>query len=213
MSRGTCSDERACVSKCPYVIGLTGNIATGKSVVASVMCELGAVHIDADRLAHRVMARGTPAWEKIVAAFGIKVLKPNGAIDRSRLGAIVFADPDALARLEGIVHPNVIAYTHQLIATSTARFVVVEAIKLLESGMADQICDQVWVVIAPREEQVRRLTEQRGLRHADAVLRVDAQPPQEAKVARAHVVIDNGGTLETTRRQVEEAWAGIDKPN
>ncbi|MBL7201459.1 MAG: dephospho-CoA kinase [Anaerolineae bacterium] len=197
------------MGKRPYVIGLTGNIATGKSVVGRTLSRLGAEHIDADRLAHQVMAPGTPACKEIAAAFGAQVLQPDGAIDRRRLGAIVFSDPEALSRLEAIVHPHVIARTRQRIATSSAPEVVIEAIKLFESGMVRSLCDAVWVVTAPREAQIRRLTEGRGLSYDEAVLRVDAQPPQEEKAARADVVIANGGPLEALTRQVERAWAEI----
>jgi dephospho-CoA kinase len=190
----------------PFVIGLTGNIATGKSLVAEMLSRRGATHLDADRLAHRVMSRGTPAWERIVGLFGLDVLKPNGAIDRGKLGAIVFSDPAALARLEEIVHPDVVVYTRQSIATAQTAVVVVEAIKLIESGMVEQLCDRVWVITAPRCLQIQRLTQERGLSHAEAVLRVDAQSSQEAKVARADVVIDNSGTPRDTERQVDLAW-------
>ena len=196
-------------SRRPFVIGLTGNIATGKSLVAEMLSKRGATHLDADRLAHRVMSRGTPVWERIVGLFGLDALKANGAIDRSKLGAIVFSDPAALSRLEETVHPDVIAYTRQLIATAQTAVVVVEAIKLIESGMVEQLCDQVWVVTAPRCVQIQRLTGQRGLSLAQAALRVDAQSPQETKLMRADVVIDNGGTLDRTERQVELAWKEI----
>jgi dephospho-CoA kinase len=198
----------------PYVIGLTGNIATGKSLVGHMLAELGAEHIDADHLAHEVMAPGTPAWSEIVAAFGSSgVVGPDGKIDRQRLGRIVFSDPDALARLEQIVHPKVIARTRQLIEASGAPAVVVEAIKLIESGMVRQLCDVLWVVSAPRQVQLERLTKLRGLSRTDALLRLDAQPPAELKVAQADVVIDNGGAIGATRRQVKRAWAEIvDRP-
>lgn len=192
------------------MIGLTGNIATGKSLVGKMLSRLGAEHIDADRLAHQVTAHGTPAWEQIVSTFGPGILQSNGAIDRSKLGATVFSDPDALARLEAIVHPRVIARTRQLISASTAPVVVVEAIKLIESEMVSQLCDAVWVVTAPREVQIQRLMEKRRLACTDAVLRVDAQPPHQDKIARADVVIDNGSILDATRRQVENAWSRID---
>ena len=197
------------MSERPYVIGLTGNIATGKSLVGEMLARLGAEHIDADRLAHQVMACGQPAWRRIVATFGEDVLQPDGEIDRHKLGATVFADPDALAQLEQIVHPEVIARTEERIAASRASVVVVEAIKLIESGMVVQLCDCLWVVRAPREAQIERLMGQRGLSYEDAVLRIDAQPPQSDKIARADVVIDNGGTVNATGRQVERAWAEL----
>ncbi len=196
----------------PLVIGLTGNIATGKSLVGKMLSALGAEHIDADRLAHRVIARGTPAWERIVASFGDEVLKPNGAIDRRRLGAIVFSNSELLASLEAMVHPDVLSYARRLISSTTAPVVVLEAIKLLESGMARQMCDSIWVVVAPRDVQIRRLVEQRGLSYREAILRVEAQPPQEEKVAQADVVIDNGGDIETTLSQVRRAWHDLRLP-
>jgi dephospho-CoA kinase len=198
------------LSSRPYVIGLTGNIATGKSLIAQMLGEWGAEHVDADRLAHRAMARGTATWTRIVDAFGEGILGPEGEVDRARLGAIVFSAPDAMARLEAIVHPDVIARTRARIAHSSARVVVVEAIKLIESGMVAALCDALWVVTAPREVQIARLIVGRGMSHADAVLRVDAQPPQAQKVARADVVIDNGGSIEAARAQVMRAWAEID---
>jgi dephospho-CoA kinase len=191
------------------VIGLTCNIATGKSLVGKTLAQLGAEHIDADQLAHQVMVRGQPAWRQIVAVFGKDVLQPDVEIDRRKLGAIVFADVCALARLEQIVHPEVIACTRERIAASPSGVVVVEAIKLIESGMVSQLCDALWVVTAPREAQIERLMEQRGLSYEDAVLRIDAQPPQAHKVARADVVIDNGGTIEAIACQVKRAWAEL----
>jgi dephospho-CoA kinase len=194
------------------VIGLTGNIATGKSLVGHMLAERGAEHIDADHLAHRVMAQGTHAWEQIVREFGREILQPDGEIDRARLGAIVFSDAAALARLEGFVHPPVIALTGERIERSTTSVVVVEAIKLIESGMVVRLCDALWVVIAPRAAQIERLVADRGLSYEDAVARVDAQPPQSAKAARADVVIDNGGSIEATRRQVARAWDELELP-
>jgi len=145
-----------------------------------------------------------------VAAFGASgLVGPDGEIDRQQLGQIVFSDPEALACLEQIVHPRVIARTRQLIEASRAPLVVVEAIKLIESGMARQLCDVLWVVSAPRQVQLERLIELRGLSRTDALLRLDAQPPPELKAAQADVVIDNGGTIDATRRQVERAWAEI----
>ncbi len=200
------------MSERPYVIGLTGNIATGKSLVARMLAEWGAEHVDADRLAHQAMAQGTPTWARIVKAFGEQVLQADNEIDRARLGVIVFSAPDALVRLERIVHPDVIVRTRARIARSSASAVVVEAIKLIESGIVMALCDTLWVVTAPREVQIARLIAERGMSHDDAVLRVDAQPPQAAKIARADVVIDNGGSIESTRAQVARAWAAIGLP-
>jgi len=202
-----------------YVVGLTGNIATGKSVVAAMLAELGAEVIDADALAHDVMKAGTPTWQRVVDEFGPDILQPDGEIDRAGLGARVFADAGALSRLEAIVHPVVIAESARLLqdlgkeASSTSdsagiKIAVLEAIKLIESGMHHR-CDELWVVTCPREQQVKRMVDTRGLSVAEAELRIDAQPPQAAKVARADVVIDNSGDLEQTRVQVLREWERI----
>ncbi|MCC7354682.1 MAG: dephospho-CoA kinase, partial [Anaerolineae bacterium] len=119
----------------PYVIGLTGNIGTGKSTVLAHLAELGARVIDADKVAHEVILPGGLAYDAVLAAFGPGILAASGRIDRTKLGAIVFADPQALARLESIVHPAVFARTQELIAAAKEAIVVIEAIKLLESGM------------------------------------------------------------------------------
>lgn len=197
----------------PFVIGLTGNIASGKSLVGQILVRLGArhgtvAHIDADRLAREVMVPGTDVYRRVVDAFGDAVFDGHvdGTLDRGRLGEIVFGDASALARLEAIVHPAVIALTEQRIAESAARVVVVEAIKLIESGMVRRLCDVLWVVTAPREVRLERLVCQRGMERAAAQQRIDAQPPQADKVAHADVVIDNGGTVEEMARQVEQAW-------
>jgi len=144
-----------------------------------------------------------------VREFGSRILRPDGEIDRPRLGSIVFADPAALARLEAIVHPAVIARTEELIRQAQEPVVVVEAIKLLESGMGERLCDSVWVVTCPREQQVARLMRSRGLSREEALLRINAQPSQEEKIARADVVIDNSGSLDDTWQQVRAAWERI----
>ncbi|MEZ4770022.1 MAG: dephospho-CoA kinase [Caldilineales bacterium] len=190
------------------VIGLTGNIATGKSAVAQMLAQLGAHVIDADRIAHEVMDPGQPAYAAIVAAFGGDIAPAGGPIDRRRLGEIVFADPEALARLEALVHPAVGRRIAELVDRSTADVVVIEAIKLLEAGLSVRLCDEVWVVAASRAAQLSRLTENRGLSRDEATLRIDAQPSQESKIAQADVVIYNDGDLNALRRAVERAWRG-----
>jgi len=191
-----------------YLIGLTGNIGTGKSTVAAMLACMGARVIDADRVAHTVMRAGTAVHARIVAAFGEAVLAPDGDLDRRRLGALVFADADALARLEEIVHPATRAEINRLVRESEARVVVVEAIKLIEAGMAED-CYSVWVVTSTRQQQLERIDVARGLSHAEAELRVSAQPTPEAKIARADVLIDNSGSLERTWAQVQAAWERI----
>lgn len=202
--------RRQVATKCkgPYIIGLTGNIATGKSLVAGILSELGAEIIDADKLAHEVVQPGTEVYRQVVSIFGKCVIRSDGEIDRVKLGQIVFADPEAMRRLENVIHPAVIARAQEILATTKATVVVIEAIKLLEAGM-DSICDAIWVVTSPREVQVQRLMEERGLTQQEAELRIDAQPPQEEKILRADVVIDNGGTIAATRDQVSRLWAQI----
>jgi dephospho-CoA kinase len=199
----------------PFLIGLTGGIACGKSTVLAMLAALGARTIDADRVTHQLQAPGTPVYQQILAAFGPEILAGEGGpIDRRKLGAIVFADEARLRQLEQIVHPAVRAairaFLAQLAATAGERrpIAVIDAIKLIESGWAAE-CDQVWVVTCPEAQQVARLMTTRGMSAAEARQRIAAQPPQESRLERASVVIDNGGAQEATRAQVEAAWQGV----
>ncbi|MGD8398824.1 MAG: dephospho-CoA kinase [Anaerolineae bacterium] len=192
----------------PFLIGLTGNIATGKSALAQMLHALGARTIDADKVAHQVMAPGGPAYAGVLRAFGSQVVADDATIDRGKLADIVFRDPDALHRLEAIVHPPTVAEVERRIAEATAPVVVVEAIKLVEAGM-HRIYDELWVVTAPRQLQIERLMRQRGMSKAEARRRVDAQPPQEEKVALADRVFVNDGDLEDLRQEVVSAWREI----
>jgi len=191
-----------------YVIGLTGNIGTGKSTVGRMLAELGARVIDADQVAHEAMRPGGPAFQAVLDAFGPGILGADGSIDRVRLGGIVFRDAAALKRLEALVHPAVIAEVDARIARAEEPVVVVEAIKLIEAGMHRRY-DALWVITAPRELQIARLMRERGLTEEEATLRVDAQPPQEEKAARADVVIVNDGGLDELWQRVEEEWSRI----
>jgi dephospho-CoA kinase len=187
------------------LIGLTGNIATGKSEVARFLAELGAHVIDADKVAHEMMQPGGPAYTPVLQAFGPGILAADGTIDRERLGAIVFRDLAALRRLEAAVHPATIAEVGRRIAQATEPVVVVEAIKLIESGM-HRGYDALWVVTAPRSLQIARLMDMRGLSEEEAALRVDAQPPQQEKAALADRVFINDSDLEQLQGKVETAW-------
>jgi dephospho-CoA kinase len=191
-----------------YLIGLTGNIATGKSAVLRMLRRLGARVIDADALVHQLMAKGTPVWQAILDEFGEGILGPEGEIDRGKLGAVVFTDAEALKRLEAIVHPAVAARVDELIRQATEPVVVVEAIKLIEAGW-HRTCDALWVVTCPREQQLERLMRTRKLSREEALLRIEAQPPQEDKAALADVVIDNSGSLKEMREQVEREWGRL----
>jgi dephospho-CoA kinase len=190
------------------LIGLTGNIATGKSAVTRMLAELGAHVIDADKVAHQVMAPSGPAYDAVVNAFGPAILAPDGTLDRGKLGAIVFRDPNALRCLEAAVHPATIAEVTRRIIEASEPVVVVEAIKLIEAGM-HRSYDALWVVTAPRSLQIARLVSMRGLSEEAATLRVDSQPPQEEKVAVADLVIANDGDLDALREKVQAAWSEI----
>ena len=194
----------------PYVIGITGNIGSGKSVVLERLKELGALVVDADKVAHAVIDPQGEAYRKVVETFGPGVLDADGRIDRQFLGRIVFSAPAELAKLERIVHPAVRERLRLVLASTPPDAVVaIEAIKLLESGLADELCDEIWAVIAPPEVRAKRLMADRDMSEEEAWLRIEAQPPEEEKIARADVVIDNSGTLEETYRQVDEAWGRI----
>jgi dephospho-CoA kinase len=193
-----------------YLIGLTGNIACGKSEVGKMLAALGARFIDADHVAHRVMRPGTPVHSDLVCAFGPEVLQRDGSVDRTKLGALVFSDPEAMITLEKKIHPATIAAVEHQIAQATESVVVVEAIKLIESGMHTRY-DALWVVTAPRQTQIDRLVTLRGLSIEEATLRIDAQPPQAEKAAQADVVLHNDGDIEHLRSRVMAAWTAIPK--
>jgi dephospho-CoA kinase len=192
----------------PYVIGLTGNIACGKSLVLSTLAELGAETFDADRVAHEVMRHGTEAWNAIVTRFGDGVIGQDGEIDRRKLGAIVFADPAALEALDQIVHPATVASIRERVEHSSHAVAVIDAIKLFEAGLSSD-CDEVWVVDCTREQQVDRLTRRNNLTRAEALKRIEAQPPQAEKVARANRVIDNSQSPEQTVAIIHTLWQEI----
>jgi dephospho-CoA kinase len=191
-----------------YVIGLTGNIATGKSTVAAMLRSLGADVLDADKLGHWAMRPGTEVYQYVVRRFGCEILAPGGEIDRARLGSIVFADLVALADLESFVHPAVVQETLRWISASQSKVLVVEAVKLLEAKM-DRYCQAVWVVTALRGQQVERLMTTRHMDREAAELRLAAQPASVERIVRADVVIDNSGALSQTWRQVLGAWNEI----
>lgn len=190
-----------------YTIGLTGSIACGKSTVAGMLGQLGALVIDADAVAHEVTLPGTPVYAMVVARFGSVILAPNGTINRAALGAIVFTDAHALADLEHLTHPAVIAQILIYLQASKQRIAVVEAIKLLEAQMQYH-CDAIWVVTCTRAQQIERLRA-RNLSIDQIEQRIEARPSLWKKLAAAHVVIDNSGSLEVSQQQVLSAWRRI----
>jgi dephospho-CoA kinase len=187
------------------IVGLTGNIATGKSAIMAMAAEQGALTVDADKIVHRLLDADAAVQEAVGAAFGDEIRRPAGRVDRPALGAIVFNDPAALRVLERIVHPVVGEIVQAQIDTSQASIVFIEAIKLLE-GKLVKICDQIWVSRCPEKTQLERLMVCRGLDAETAATRVKAQSSQEEKVAQADVVIDTQGTLADTRIYFDLAW-------
>ncbi len=191
-----------------YVIGLTGNIGMGKSLVRKMLEHLGAYTIDADGLTHQVMAPGAPAYGPVVETFGKWVLDSQNRVDRTKLGAVVFSHPEALTRLETLTHPIIGQGIDTLINRAKQPIVVIEAIKLLEGAMAEQV-DAVWVVDAAPQIQLERLISKRGMSEYEARKRVDTQNPQRDKLAKASVVITNNGTAEDVWVQVQREWNKI----
>ena len=188
------------------IIGLTGNIAVGKSLVLAQLADLGAATIDADAVAHAVMRAGGPAYAPVLEAFGDGILDPDGEIDRAALGAIVFADDAQLRRLEAISHPAIRREIARQIREAEADVVAIEAIKLLEGGLK-QLVDAVWVVNAGAARQLERLLDRRGLTRAEARKRIALQNSQAEKLRQADVVIENDGDIQALRAQVTQAWA------
>jgi dephospho-CoA kinase len=190
-------------------VGLTGGVASGKSTVAALLRELGAVVVDSDVLAREVVEPGTPGLVAVVEAFGPEVLTADGALDRTALGGVVFGDEAARRRLEAILHPLIRARAAELEAASPEGTVVVHDIPLLvETGQADRF-DAVLVVDVPVETQVERMVRDRGMSREDALARVAAQADREQRLAAATHVVDNTGTREDLRDRVTEVLAEL----
>jgi len=189
-----------------FLLGLTGNIACGKSTVGQLLAErFGAEYVDADRLVHALYAPGTVETRAIAERFGHDLLKDDDTIDRRRLGDMVLADQAALKDLEGILNPGVRRAIEDRIARATAPVLVLDAIRLIEAGLAER-CDTVWVVVCDEDAQMERLQASRNLTADQAALRIAAQTPAESKVRHANAVIGNEGSLDDLAKQVEAAW-------
>jgi dephospho-CoA kinase len=188
------------------LIGLTGGIGSGKTTVSDLLGEWGAVIIDADVIAREVVAPGTPGLAAVAAAFGPEVIGTDGGLDRERVAAIVFADPEARTTLNGIVHPLVRARAQELTAAAPPGSVVVQAIPLLAETGQRGAFDLVVVVDVDPEVAVARLVESRGMTEADARARIAAQASREQRLAIADVVLDNSGDRRHLEEQVAELW-------
>ncbi len=194
----------------PAVIGLTGGIGSGKSTVAAILAELGARVVDADKIGHEVYVPGTEGFVRVVEAFGRGVVAADGTIDRRALGAIVFADPGARARLNAIVHPLIAAELGRRLAAAGGPGTphVVEAAVLIEAGWRSLV-DRLWVVSVNRETAIARVMASRGLPRAEVERRLDVQMPDAERRRLADLVIDNDGTPAALRAKVEAAWHAL----
>ncbi len=190
-------------------VGLTGGVASGKSTVAAMLADLGAVVIDADALAREVVAKGTPGLAAVVEEFGEELLGPDGELDRPAMGRLVFGDEAARRRLEAIVHPLVFERIVELEGQAAEDDVVVHDIPLLAENGRGGDFDAVIVVDAPEHVQVDRMTADRGWTEEDARSRIAAQATREDRRAIATHVIENTGTREDLRRRVAEVFAEV----
>ncbi len=199
-----------------HLVGLTGGIGSGKSTVARLLAERGAIVVDADQVAREVVEPGEPALDEIAERFGADVIDPQGRLDRAAVAAIVFGDAEARRDLEAITHPRIAEGVAARIAEAQAaedadgrtRTVVVDHPLLVESGSADGF-PTVIVVVAPEEERVRRLVEYRGMDESDARARVAAQADDDTRRAAATHVVDNGGAPEDLVPQVDAVLADL----
>jgi dephospho-CoA kinase len=191
----------------PRIIGITGNIACGKTVVGHMLLESGAErYIDADAVVHKLYLAGQPIAVKVAEAFGPRVIAPDGSVDRKALGAIVFQDAEAMRRLEAIVHPAVgEALANELASVSPSGIVVIDAVKLLEGG-SGKFCQSKWMVVCPEKEEFARLVARNQFSAEEAWARIHAQPSVVDRLPLVDEIIDNSGSLEDTRKQVAAAY-------
>jgi dephospho-CoA kinase len=191
-------------------IGLTGGIGSGKSTVASILAELGALVWDADVIGHSVYEPGMPAHNELLAAFGSAILGPDGTIDRKALGRIVFADATALKRLNAIVHPRIFeriaAMVREARAAGERRLIVIEAAILIESGW-QKLFDEIWLVVTSRERVIERVEHNRKLTREQIEARIRAQLSEDERLKWANVVIHNDGTLDELRSSTATVFA------
>jgi len=198
------------------VVGLTGGIASGKSTVSRVLTKMGAEIIDCDLLVHELTRPGSRCWQEIVDTFGKDFLRQDGSLNRRKLGLLVFDNPDALEKLNAIVHPAVIGIIKERIEEARKSpeppdVLVVDAPLLIEAGMVPLV-DEVWVVKVDESTQMERLIARDRLTLREALSRIKAQMPLEEKIKFADVVIDNSGIVEETERQVRDSLARSGNP-
>ena len=190
-------------------IGLTGGIGSGKSTVAKILAEFGAPIIDADKVAHTTYAPGAASYTAVIAAFGAEIVAPDQTIDRKKLGAIVFGNPDRLNKLTSIVWPATFESIRENLADLRARGaktpVIVEAAILIEANW-QPLCDEIWLVRASRQAVIDRIERQRGLKPAETEARIRAQLSDDERAKHASLIIDNDGSLDELREKLNRIW-------
>lgn len=190
------------------IIGVTGNMGSGKSTVCKILANLGAATIDADKLAHEAYRPNSRTWQEIITAFGKHILKPDAEIDREKLGQLVFSDPASLARLNQIVHPEAYRMVQERIEDYRRRgatAIALEAILLIEAGWVNLV-DTVWLVVASEDVVMQRLTEHKGTGRPWILARLRSQVPPEEKIEYADEVIYNNGDLNQLETGITELW-------
>lgn len=195
----------------PLVIGITGNIAAGKSTVMRLLADRGATTIDMDLVTRDALRSDGAGFGPVVERFGRGILDDGGEIDRARLGRMVFGDPENLRDLEQILHPIVGGIGRALVEAADTDVVVIEAIKMLEGGRSRELCDQIWVVASDEALQLARLREMRGMSEQDGRQRLASQSSQEWKIQQADRVITNTGSMQDLERQIDELWQSVVK--
>jgi dephospho-CoA kinase len=190
------------------VIGLTGSIGTGKGEVARLLQALGAVVINADQVGHEAYKPDSESWREVVQAFGEEILQSNREIDRGKLGAVVFADPEQLARLNKIMHPRMarmVAEELERLGSQGTRVAVVEAALLYEAGW-DSLVDEVWATDSPLEMVIQRLQARNGMSAEEVLKRIESQMDRSERLALAHVVVENSGDKTSLEKTVHHLW-------
>ncbi len=193
------------------IIGVTGNIGSGKSTVCRILANLGAATIDADKLAHEAYRPNSQTWQEIVTAFGKHILNPDAEIDREKLGQLVFSDPASLARLNQIVHPEAYRMVQKRIEDYRRRgatAIALEAILLIEAGWVNLV-DTVWLVVASEDVVIQRLTEHKGASRPWILSRLRSQVPPEEKMKCADELIYNDGDLNQLETRITELWQNL----